>query len=274
MAGDGVLSPEHDIPAHPWPRPEGEEGRRVAGRELACLPCLGQLHQRGENALSQHQPHAVVFQRNLQGRNPLCCIRVRRHTPVVQLTRAPGSSHIPGLQQHLAGHSSCWDMSSCSSAAGGGTNTHPAHPHRPLSGGTLPLLRHLFSLSPPTCFLRFCPYFSRQKQSPSLHLRSLSRSQLFFLLFSASYYPGAKNNKEFTALDLELGQAQCSCFVLCQQSARWLILGFPHISASPFPWGHSIGMPASLASSVRDAVSWSCKRDEMCHTGTGELGSV
>lgn len=96
-----------------------------------------------------------------------------------------------------------------------------------LSGDTLPPPQHAFSLSPSTCFLWFHPYFSRQKHSPSLHLPSLYGSQLFFLLFSASYYPGAKNNKEFTALDLELGQAQCSSFCCVSKvlnGSSWVFL--------------------------------------------------
>lgn len=212
------------------------------------MPALpGTVRQRGEKALSQHQPLAAVSQRVLQGRNPLCCIRVRRHRPALRLTPCPvlpgppTSSGCSSPLRVLAGHPRCRDASSCGSMAGGDTNTHPAHPHGPFSGGTLPPPQHPPSLSPPACFLRFRPYFSRQKQPPPSHLPSLSRSQLFFLLFSASYYPGAKNNKEFTALDLELGEVQGSSFVLCQQITPWLILGFPCISSSPFPWGHGIG---------------------------------
>lgn len=160
--------------------------------------------------------------------------------PVPQDPRMP-----PGGSSTLrvpAGHPSLWDVSGCSSMVGGGTSSLGA----PLQG-TPP--QHSFSLSPPACFLRFCPYFSRQKQPPSPHLPSLSRSQRFFPLFSASCYPGAKNNKEFTALDLELGAERS--FVLCQQSPGRLLC----IPASPFPWGCSSGTPAGRAVAARDAAS-------------------
>lgn len=101
---------------------------------------------------------------------------------------------------------------------------------------TLPPLQHPLSLSPPTWLLRFCPCFSRWKQRLSLHLPT---SQLLFLLFSASYYPGDKNNKEFTALDLGLGQAQRSSFALCQLKRLVAPAGFC-ISASPGPCQRSI----------------------------------
>lgn len=152
----------------------------------------------------------------------------RSSSPCAPVLQDPPMS--PGCSSTLrvlTGHPSRQDMSSCSSAAGEGTNTHPAHPHGPLSGDTLPPSQHAFSLSPSTCFLWFHPYFSRQKHSPSLHLPSLYGSQLFFLLFSASYYPGAKNNKEFTALDLELGQAQCSSFCCVSKvlnGSSWVFL--------------------------------------------------
>lgn len=72
-----------------------------------------------------------------------------------------------------------------------------------------------------------------------MHLPSLSESKLFFLLFSASYYPGVKNNKEFTALDLELGQVlpQIAVLPFCAVSAECLLAhpGFFSISTSLFP---------------------------------------
>lgn len=196
------------------------------------------------------------------------------HTCALAHTRGPARPMPPcsRILPHPRAAAAPCASSQVTPAAG----TCPAAPPRTVRAQTrtLPPPQHPFSLSPPACFLGFCPYFIRQKQPPSLHLPSRSRSQLFFLLFSASYYPGAKNNKEFTALDLELGQAQRSSFVLCQQITRWLILGFPCISASPFPWGHSIGILARLASAARDAASWSRKRDETCHTGMGEQGGV
>lgn len=54
------------------------------------------------------------------------------------------------------------------------------------------------------------PHLRRQTNHLPCTPLSLPASQLFFLLFSASCYPAAKNNQEFTALDLELSPAQLS----------------------------------------------------------------
>lgn len=54
------------------------------------------------------------------------------------------------------------------------------------------------------------PHLRRQTSHLPRTPLSLPASQLFFLLFSASCYPAAKNNQEFTALDLELSPAQLS----------------------------------------------------------------
>lgn len=205
----------------------------------------GGLHQIGEKALSQHWLHAVVFQCSPQERNPLCCtqawlIPCSRSLPHRRAAAAP-----------LAPSPQVTPVHPSLTAAGEQTVLSPWAP----LWGTRPL-QPPFSF-PPACFIRFLPYFSGQEQPPSLKLPSLRRSQLFFLSFSASYFPGAKYNKEFTVIDLELGRALHSCFVLCQQNAPWLVPGLPPISAHPFPWGHHIRMPARLASATRDGVSWS-----------------
>lgn len=58
---------------------------------------------------------------------------------------------------------------------------------------------------------------------PGMQPCSLSASQLFFLLFSSSCSPTAKNNQEFTALDLELSPAPLCAVPAALQLTRFLL---------------------------------------------------
>lgn len=159
------------------------------------------LHQVGKKSLSQYQPHAAVFQWE---RKPLAahvCASTRlspAHSvpPILPWPQAT-AAHV------LAGHLSHQNMSSCNSMTDGAQTGTLLILSAPL-WGLLPPVAPVFSHLPDS-FLRFHPYFNRQNHPPTMHLPSFPESKLFFLLFLASYYPGAKNNKEFTALDLELG---------------------------------------------------------------------
>lgn len=166
---------------------------------------------------------SCCFSVTVQGGDPLCHTHVCRHTPTGQLTLcsgALGSSHVPRLQQHLVCPPRSPQRQACPAAAPWlvGHKRAPCSLPQALLRGTLPApsTQRVFSL-PSHLFLRVSPLFQQAKATPSLHLPSLSGSQLFFLLFSASHYPGAKNNKEFTALDLELSPAQLR---LCAVSAN------------------------------------------------------
>jgi len=212
---------EHRAPnAAPLPTASPGQSRRKAGvlrggSRRAC-PAVGGCTKEEKEPFPSIR-HVLLFFSTAFGAEILSAAYVCAGTrPQPGSPRAPEPSRVPGLQQHLA----C----PCRSPQPWGRvqlqlRGQRGHKHRPCSSpwaplrGTLPPPQHPFSLSPPACFLGFLPYFSRWRQQPSLHLPSLSGSQLFFLLLSASCYPGAKNNKEFTALDLELGQAPTLCCV-------------------------------------------------------------
>lgn len=248
VASDGALSPEQASSSSLALGRAG--GRRACCREGASVPALPRAAAPKRRGLFPTSATSCCFSITLQEGDPLCHTRVCGHTPCAQdsspralaLWGPPTSPGCSSTLRVLPGHPST-EPAQPQLRGRWGTNTHPARSHGPSLGAPCqpPAPGRVFSL-PSHLFLRVSPLFQQAKATPSLHLPSLSGSQLFFLLFSASLYPRAKNNKEFTALDLERSPAQHSSLVLCQQMAdgsSWGFLAAP--SGESFP-RHSVGM--------------------------------
>lgn len=123
------------------------------------------------------------------------------------------------------------------------TGTRPAlqtwgHEHTPCPYPWAPVRGHLVTPTPPislslsACFLGFCLSFSRQKQPPSLHLPSLSTSQLFLVLFSASYYLELKIIRNLQPSTLNLAKRSTPALCCVSKSLHgspWVFLSSPQV---------------------------------------------
>ena len=189
--------------------------------------------------------------------------------PVLQ--NPPASPGCSSTSRVPAGHPSRGDVSSCSSGASGGTSTDPAHPRGPLSGAPChPRSTRFLSPLPPVSWGFSLISAGEGNNLPCTSPRSLDPS-----CSSSCFQPAAILELKITR-NLQPSTLSSAKLRLCAVSAKCSMAhpGFSSHLCSPFPLGHSIRMPAGLASAASDAASWSGTRGEMSPVRTGERGAA